>query len=260
MARTTAAWAPVLGLFIAGGALGAPEAAAESATTPDAAHQEAYRKLIDRLDEFKVSGEVRTSEGLLLPELITIEIKSEICVESREPGARFWSLAYDTCFTYSAIDTVDAKGEYQVAVPCTDADETYESKHDFGELRLVQRGPVSFSAISDAGWRHQETFASSRAQKRDLILTLEPETFYVVRSGAIFQERPIAESPEIRRYDYGTSIPVIRFQGGWAQCLMGNRIGWMEMRFLGTEAQMKEQAPIKLKPAVDPIELDSLRG
>jgi hypothetical protein len=260
MQRSTVAWARALGLFIAGGALVAPDAAADSASAPDDARQEAYRKLIDRLDEFKVAGEVRTSEGLLLPELITIEIRSEVCVEHREPGARFWSLAYDTCFTYTAIDTVDEKGEYQVSVPCTDADATYESKNSFGELRLVQRGPVSFSAVSDAGWRHQETFASSRAQKRDLILTLEPETFYVVRAGAVFQERPRAESPEIRRYEFGATIPVIRFQGGWAQCLMGNRIGWMEMRFLGTEAQMKEKAPLQLKPAVDPIELDELRG
>jgi hypothetical protein len=34
----------------------------------------------------------------------------------------------------------------------------------------------------------------------------------------------------------------------------------MEMRFLGTEAQMKEKAPLQLERTVDPTELDELRG
>ena len=67
---------------------------------------------------------------------ITIAIRSEICVESREPGSRFWSLDYDTCFVYVAQDTLNASGEYEVSVPCIDAHEEYESKHSFGELRL----------------------------------------------------------------------------------------------------------------------------
>jgi len=258
MPRAIAAWPLLVGLVLASGAHGSKKP--QSAADVEEARRKAYDKLIDRLEEFKVSGEVRTSDGLLLPETITIEIRSEICVEHREPGARFWSLAYDTCFAYSEIDTVDEHGKYEIAVPCTDADKTYESKDSLGELRLVQRGPVSFLAISDAGWRHQETFSSSRAQRRDLVLTLEPETFYVVRDDAVFQERPQLDSPEIRRYEFGTSIPVIRFLGGWAQCLMGDRIGWMEMRFLGTEAQMKEKAPLKLKPTIDPAELDEMRG
>jgi hypothetical protein len=214
---------------------------------------DAYLRLADRLDTFNVSGAVQTSEGLLLPENIRIEIKSEICVESREPGARFWSLDYDTCFTFASIDTVDEQGQYSVSVPSIDADQTYESHHSFGDLRLVQRGPVSFLADSDAGWKHQETFSSSRNQRRDLILTLEPELFYVVRDEGVLQERPLAESPVIRTFKFGTAIEVIRFQKGWAQCLMGKRIGWMEMRYLGTEAEMKERAPLKQKPDLSPL-------
>jgi hypothetical protein len=195
---------------------------------------EAYARLATELDSLYVSGAVKTSEGLLLPENIAIEIKSEICVESRAPGSRFWSLDYDTCFTFASADTVDEQGNYNVAVPCLDAAQTYESKHSFGELRLVQRGPVSFLADSDAGWRHQETFSSSRSQRRDLILTLEPEVFYVVRSEAVLRERPMAESPVIRQYDLGAGVNVIRFHNGWAQCQAERRIGWMEMRFLGS--------------------------
>jgi hypothetical protein len=214
----------------------------------------ARARLAARLDTFHVAGGVRTSEGLLLPENIHIEIKSEICVESRNPGARFWSLDYDTCFAFVAVDTVDAQGEYSVAVPCIDADQSYESHHAFGDLRLVQRGPVSFFAESDAGWRHQETFSSSRSQRRDLVLTLEPELFYVVRDEGVLQERPRAGSPVIRTFKFGTGIEVIRFQKGWAQCRTGDRIGWMEMRYLGTEAEMKERAPLMQRPEVEPLD------
>jgi hypothetical protein len=196
---------------------------------------------------------VKTSDDLLLPETIVIEIKSEICVESREPGARFWSLDYDTCFSYTAVDSVDETGEYSVAVPCLDADRTYESTHPFGDFRMLQRGPVSFVASSDAGWRHQETFTSSRTQRRDLILTLHTDTFYVVGDGAALRERPRPEASTIREYEFGTGVEVVRFHQGWAQCLMGGSLGWMEMRFLGTEREMKELAPLKGKRPVDTL-------
>jgi hypothetical protein len=189
-----------------------------------------------------------------LPESIIIEIRSEICVESREPGSRFWSLEYDTCFVFVSSDSLDEEGEYSVSVPCIDADKTYESQHSFGELRLVQKGPVSFLADSDAGWRHQETFTSSRNQRRDLILTLEPEIFYIVRDEGVLQERPREGSPVIRKYKFGAGIEVVRFQKGWAQCLTQDRIGWMQMRFLGTEEEMKEKAPFKGKTQLDQLD------
>ena len=185
--------------------------------------QAAYVRLQEQLETFKVEGAVRTSEGLLLPETITIEIRSEVCVESRQPGARFWSLDYDTCFTYTAVDSLDEKGEYSVSVPCLDADRTYETSHAFGDLRVVQRGPVSFVASSDAGWRHQETFSSSRTQRRDLILTLDTDTFYVVRDPAVFRERPEPEATVLKEFGFGTGVEVVRFHQGWAQCLMGRK-------------------------------------
>jgi len=213
----------------------------------------AHARLLAQLDTFRVAGAVKTSDDLLLPESIVIEIKSEICVESREPGARFWSLDYDTCFAYTASDSVDEKGEYAVAVPCLDPDRAYESSHPFGDLRLVQRGPVSFVASSDAGWKHQETFTSSRTQRRDLILTLDTDTFYVVGDRAVFRVRPRAEAAAIREYGFGTGVQVVRFHQGWAQCLMERSLGWMEMRNLGTEHEMKELAPVKAKQSVETL-------
>ena len=253
------AWA----LAVVGGAAGlavascggtrAPSAGTASAPSPDA-RRSAFAQLEAQLETFHVSGAGKTSDGLLLPETIVIEIKSEICVESREPGARFWSLDYDTCFAYTAVDSVDATGEYSVAVPCLDADRTYESTHPFGDFRMVQRGPVSFVASSDAGWRHQETFTSSRTQRRDLILTLDTDTFYVVGDTAVFRDRPQPTAAAIREYQFGTGVEVVRFHQGWAQCLMDRSLGWMEMRFLGTEREMRELAPLKGKKSVDTLQ------
>jgi hypothetical protein len=214
---------------------------------------DAYARLLDGIELFRVAGAIKTSDGLLLPEAIMIEIKSEICVESRQPGTRFWSLDYDTCFAYTAVDSLNQEGEYSVSVPCLDADRVYESSFSFGDLRLVQRGPVSFVASSDAGWRHHETFTSSRTQRRDLILTLDTDTFYVVRDQAAFRDRPRSEANVIQEYQFGTGVEVVRFHQGWAQCLMGRHLGWMEMRFLGTEREMKELAPIKAKEKVEAL-------
>ncbi len=240
---------------------GAPRSGARSpgALVPPTAETRnaATIQLLNQLDVFHVSGAIRTSEGLLLPETITIEIKSEVCVESRRPGSRFWTLDYDTCFAFSQGDTVDAKGEYSLRVPCLDADRTYESRHGFGDLRLVQRGPVSFVADSDAGWKHQETFTSSRSQRRDLVLTLETEVFWVVRGDAPFRERARSGAAAFETYAFGTPVDVVRFHQGWAQIRMGRRIGWMEMRYLGTEEDMKEKAPFKGKPAAKPPRSDS---
>jgi hypothetical protein len=214
----------------------------------------AYASLRDRLDTFHVAGGVKTSDGLLLPETIRIEIRSEVCVESREPGARFWSLDYDTCFVFAAVDTVDDDGEYSVSVPCLDADRDYQSRFAFGDLRLVQKGPVSFLAESDAGWRHQETFTSSRTQRRDLVLTLEPETFWVIRDGAECRDRPRSDANRLSGHDFGTSVEVVRFHGGWAQILIGGRLGWMEMRFLGTQQEMEDARPFRGKADVEQLD------
>lgn len=232
---------------------GAPPALAVEAADPRA---DAHRRLLTNLDTFHVAGAVKTSDDVLLPETIVIEIRSEICVESREPGARFWSLDYDTCFAYQARDTVDERGEYEVSVPCLDADAAYESRFAFGDLRLVQKGPVSFLAESDAGWKHQETFRSSRTQRRDLVLTLEPETFWVVREGAELRERPRPDSPIVRGAEFGTGLDVVRFHNGWAQILLGPRMTWMEMRFLGTREEMEAARPFKGKPPVSPLRVD----
>jgi hypothetical protein len=209
---------------------------------------EAWARLVSHLERFEVAGSVRTEQGHVLPENIVIEIRSEVCVESRDPGARFWSLDYDTCFVWVARESVDARGEYSVGVPCLDADRTYESRHEFGELRLVQRGPVTYVAESDAGWRMQDTFASSRSQRRDLVLELDTDRFFVVEPEAVLRERPRAEAPELGTHRFGKSVDVLRFHQGWAECLMDGRIGWMEMRFLGTEDEMKERAPRPPQP------------
>ncbi|MGQ0722299.1 MAG: hypothetical protein ACT4PE_12125 [Candidatus Eiseniibacteriota bacterium] len=239
------------GLAVAGTT---PDALAESRAAPGSdARAAAIAKLLESVGSFAVSGAVKTEDGLLLPESIAIEIKSEICVESREPGARFWSLDFDTCFAFVARDSLDAVGEYSVSVPCLDADATYESRHPFGDLRLIQRGPVSFLAVSDAGWNHHETFTSSRTQRRDLLLTLEPEVFWVVKEGGDLRERPLAAATAIRRMDFGTGVPVVRFHEGWAEVVVDDRIAWMEMRFLGTEKQLEEARPFRGKPAVEPL-------
>jgi hypothetical protein len=244
-------FAGAIGLALAGVATGAsPEKRLPAGAD---ARSAATAKLLESVGSFAVSGAVKTEEGLLLPEFIAIEIKSEICVESREPGARFWSLDYDTCFAFVASDSLDAAGEYSVAVPCLDADATYESHHSFGDLRLIQRGPVSFLAESSAGWNHHETFTSSRTQRRDLLLTLEPEVFWVVKEGGELRERPVPAAAAIRRMDFGTGVPVVRFHEGWAEVVLGDRMGWMEMRFLGTEKQLEEARPFRGKPAVEPL-------
>jgi hypothetical protein len=230
----------------------APANAAGEAPAADA-RKGAWIRLRDRLEQFHVEGAVKTEDGLLLPETIFIEIRSEICVESREPGARFWSLDYDTCFVFVHRDTLDENGTYSVSVPSLDADVAVESRHNFGDLRLVPRGPVSFLAESDAGWRHQETFSSSRTQRRDLLLTLDPESFWVVKPDAVFRERPRENAAVHRSCPYGTEIPVIRFYQGWAQARIGSTIGWMEMRFLGTREQMEAGRPFKGKEPVTPV-------
>jgi len=213
--------------------------AIEEAADGEDVREVAYRRLLGRLNTFHVSGAVKTDEDLLLPETIRITIKSEVCVESREPGSRFWALDYDTCFVYVSIDSLDERGEYTASVPCLDADRSYESRHSFGDLRLVQRGPVSFLAESDAGWRHQETFTSSRTQRRDLILSLDTDTFWVVTKEAAFHARPDTTTDLLNTYPFGTGMEVMRFHGGWAECRMGSFLGWVEMRHLGTEEEMR---------------------
>ena len=181
----------------------------------------------------------------MLPETIAIEIRSEVCVESRPLGARFWSLDYDTCFVWVDRDSTGDDGRYSVAVPCLDADVTYESKDGQGELRLVQRGPVTFLAESDAGWTIQDTFASSRSQNRDLVLELRTDKFWVVADEADLRLRPAAAAAALQRCRFGDEVEVLRFHQGWAECLRDGRIGWVEMKSLGTEEQMKESAPFR---------------
>jgi hypothetical protein len=53
--------------------------------------------------------------------------------------------------------------------------------------------------------------------------------------------------------DFGTGVPVVRFHEGWAEVVLGDRMGWMEMRFLGTEKQLEEARPFRGKPAVEPL-------
>jgi len=232
----------------AGSGAGAPPATGPVATSGRGDRTEAYAKLVSKLERFEVAGGVRTEQGHVLPETILIEIRSEVCVESRRPGARFWSLDYDTCFVWVARDSVDARGEYSVAVPCLDADRTYESRDEYGELRLVQRGPVTYLAESDAGWRMQDTFASSRSQRRDLVLEVRTERFFVVEEEATLRERPHEEADPLELHRFGTAVDVLRFHQGWAECVMSGRIGWMEMRFLGTEQEMKDRAPFRERP------------
>ncbi len=236
------------GFFLAASAGFCAAGAAPARAEDDPKAPDRHEKLLKRLEDFEVSGGVRTEQGHILPELITVEIRSEICVESRRPGARFWSLDYDTCYVWVSRDTVDARGEYQVSVPCLDADKTYELKDRAGELRLVPRGPVTYLAESDAGWRIQDTFTSARSQRRDLILELTTDRFFVILDEAPFRERPREDAALLAGYAFGEGVDVLRFHQGWAECVMGGRIGWMEMRFLGTEEEMKEQAPFREKP------------
>jgi hypothetical protein len=227
---------------------GVARSADAPAGPPRSEREVAYDRLLTKVDPFRVEGGVRTEEGWLLPESIRIEVRSEICVESREPGSRFWSLDWDTCFVYVSVDTLDARGEYDVAVPSLDADRSYEASHSFGDIRLVQRGPVTFLAESSAGWRHQETFTSSRNQRRDLVLSLDTDTFWVVEDAADFRSRPHAAATLLGRFRFGDGIEVVRFHQGWAECVMEEKIGWMEMRCLGTEEEMKVKAPFKGTP------------
>ncbi|MBZ0268197.1 hypothetical protein K8I85_08570 [bacterium] len=219
-------------------------APAVEATDGEDPRDTAYRRLLGRLNTFRVSGAVKTDDDLLLPETIRVTIKSEVCVESRTPGSRFWSLDYDTCFVYVAVDSLDDRGEYTASVPCLDADRSYESRHAFGDLRLVQRGPVSFLAESDAGWRHQETFTSSRTQRRDLVLSLDTDTFWVVTREAAFHCRPDTTTDLLKTYPFGTGMEVMRFHGGWAECRMGSFLGWVQMRHLGTEDEMRRNQAV----------------
>ena len=248
-------WAGVVLAWVAGAVLGACQAQAPTqgrpgrgAVRPMVTLAEAYHELQTTLDTLRVWGAVRTSDGLLLPETITVGIRSEICVESRRPGQRFWSLDFDTCFVFVSTDTVDEYGEYAVDVPCIDADGDYEASYPFGDLRLVPKGPVSFLADSDAGWRHQETFTTSRNQQRDLILDLDTEIFFVINDPALLRTQPDRNAREIARYEFGQGIAVVRFHQGWAQCLMAGKMGWMEMRCLGTEKEMRELAPFRSRP------------
>jgi hypothetical protein len=233
----------LLGLFLAAGCQSAgTRSAAPSADPLRPAHTlgDAYPKLLAKLDTLQVSGAVKTANGILLPETIRIEVHTEVCVESREHGSRFWSLDYDTCFTFVSVDTVDEKGEYSVAVPCLDADRDYQQSFPFGDLRLVPKGPVSFLADSDGGWKHQETFTSSRSQQRDLILSFEdPHIFYVILPKAEVMTRPLAEGAPLRSCAFGEEIKVIRFHRGWAECLFADCIGWVDMKCLGTSDDVK---------------------
>jgi hypothetical protein len=190
-----------------------------------------------------VAGNVKTSDGILLPETIRIEVRTEVCVESRAPGARFWSLDYDTCFVFASDDTVDSTGAYSVALPCLDADRDYQDSFPFGDLRLVPKGPVSFLAESDGGWRHQETFTSARSQQRDLLLTFEPHSFFVIHPKGVVRARPDSTAREILSCTFGQEVDVIRFHLGWAECLFPSLMGWMEMRCLGTPEEVKEREP-----------------
>jgi|GEM_PF-3249511 hypothetical protein len=225
----------------------ATQAVADPSTPPAGSLAQAYARLISKLDTLTVSGAVKTSDGILLPETIRIEVHTEVCAESRPPGSRFWSLDYDTCFTFVSVDTVDANGTYTVAVPCLDADRDYQESFSFGDLRLVPKGPVAFLADSDGGWRHQETFTSSRSQQRDLILSFEPHSFFVIAPKAEAYSRPQTVGDILRSCAFGEEVKVIRFHAGWAECLFNNMIGWVEMKGLGTEEDVKEKQASDLK-------------
>src|SRR5262245_63336190 len=96
--RRDRAVAGLAGVALAGSLLAACAGSVGGGPTPAApsggGRGNAYARLIDRLEHFEVSGGVRTEGGHMLPETIAIEIRSEVCVESRAPGARFWSLDY----------------------------------------------------------------------------------------------------------------------------------------------------------------------
>jgi hypothetical protein len=241
---SSAAYGALSILLIAGCQGGASTVRTQAAVDPSAGANslaQAYARLISKLDTLTVSGAVKTSDGILLPETIRIEVHTEVCTESRPPGSRFWSLDYDTCFTFVSVDTVDANGNYTVAVPCLDADRDYQESFPFGDLRLVPKGPVAFVADSDGGWRHQETFTSSRSQQRDLILSFEPHSFFVITPKADAYPRPQTVGEVIRSVAFGEEVKVIRFHAGWAEVLFNNTIGWVEMKGLGTEEDVKEK-------------------
>lgn len=244
---TYAAWAALCGL-LAGGCASVPSPPGASSGASPAGRgsptlAEGRARLLARLDTLRVAGVVKTRDGLVLPETIRIEIRTEVCTESRPPGSRFWSLDYDTCFVFVSFDTVDAAGGYEVALPCLDADRDYQDSFPFGDLRLVPKGPVSFLAESDGGWRHQETFSSSRSQQRDLLLSFEPNPLYVVTPKALLRARPDSAASEMGSIAFGEEMQVIRFHLGWAECLFPTSIGWMEMRCLGTKDEVTEREP-----------------
>ena len=89
-----------------------------SGSTPGDERARAYAGLVETLETFEVSGGVRTHLGQVLPETIVIEIKSEVCVESRAPGARFWSLDYDTCFAWVSRDSTARQRRSKSAPHC----------------------------------------------------------------------------------------------------------------------------------------------
>jgi hypothetical protein len=227
------------GLLLAGCAGSAAPGVQPTQATGADPRPQAYARLISRLRPFEVSGAVHSDRGDLLPESISIEVRSEICVESRPPGARFWSLDYDTCFAWVARDSVKSDGSYRVSVPSLEADEACESREGFGELRLVQKGPVTFLAESDAGWKLQNTFASSHSQRRDLVLDMKTDRFWVVSDQAQLRIRPAGTAEVCGRFRFGDPVEVVRFHEGWAECLTAERIGWMEMGAIGTEEEMK---------------------
>ena len=83
---------------------------------------------------------------------------------------------------------------------------------------------------------------------RDLVLELRPDRFFLLDDDVPLRLRPQPDAETISRHAYGNGVDVLRFHQGWAECLMSGRIGWMEMRFLGTEEEMEEQAPYRAKP------------
>jgi hypothetical protein len=43
----------------------------------------------------------------------------------------------------------------------------------------------------------------------------------------------------LRSVAFGEEVKVIRFHAGWAECLFKDSIGWIEMKGLGTEEDVK---------------------
>ncbi|MCA9753868.1 MAG: hypothetical protein KC591_16845 [Gemmatimonadetes bacterium] len=229
--------------------------------TPGEARRAARERLLAGLDTFQIAGSVRTEEGILLPETIRVEIRHEVCVETRAPGSRFWSLEYDTCYVFVAADTLDPRGEYEISVPLLRPEKNYETSTAAGDVRLVPRGPVSFLAESDAGWQHQETFTTTRTQRRDLVMTLERQPWWVVSDRAEIRGRPDPASELLSTCPFGTPVAVFRFHGGWAECIRDNRIvGWVEVQHLGTEAEYRSARESRTGPEIRRLGSDDGEG